>query len=232
MIHVSLLTIIIKGKTMEISGASMKIAEFFYYLSGPFIILLLLVAILQLRTGVNQLLLTRSEIAIRFKRESILLSLDLCEKGIKKINLSHKKYHEIISKNKYNHYQRKLNTFDKSSFDKNCAWLDSFFNDDNVMIHDAAVDVLNELEVFAHYALSGVLDEPFAYNAEGDIYISIMKDMKPCIAAIRDSHDSSNLAKSIKLYGMWEKKKEKESLEDKLSTIGEIKQTKMLGDHI
>lgn len=143
---------------MEFVAKYRTVAEFAYFLSWPLLILGVAVGIFQLREF-------KKEALTRFRRESTLLSLEISERKIKSIiDLAYQfgclsDQHAPVMVNKLT----KSSDFDEKEVS---LWNEWYDNDENNEAVNFSIDVLNELEAFAHYINSGIVDEELCYQLQ------------------------------------------------------------------
>jgi hypothetical protein len=82
-----------------------------------------------------------------------------------------------------------------------------------------AGELLNALDGFAVFFISGVADESVAYKAISSAYISISERYMP-LAKVANNHDGYYSA-HLELYVLWKNRKKQEQLQLKISDLND-----------
>lgn len=215
----------------EIIATYRPLAEFMYFLTGPLILVWLMLASYQLR-------LTRKEMQVRFRREATLLTLDICDNKLKKAANLSSQVDKIASK---------MNTpsipnvegCDQSAFKGNRKWLKEFNSDDKLPLYQKAIDALSEIETFSEFIQFGLVDDELAFKLEGVFFLELANDLRPYLAAMRQNSNDVLYNNIVELEKEWLLRLEKSQLVKKRKTLWEqiksilsTKKQSFLGDQI
>lgn len=82
------------------------------------------------------------------------------------------------------------------------------------------IDLLNKLEVLSTAFNSGLADERLAFNPLSKIYCNTIRNLYPLICILKDNDDSDEgYSNIIKLYGIWEDRRNKIKIEKELDDL-------------
>jgi len=186
---------------MEFIEKYKDVAEFVYYLTGPFLLIGLVVAI-------AQLYVFRKEAVIRFSRETINNSISILERKVKELRDAQDELWEVEKELDFPSYDGELSELSKNGFGESCEWLARLHHDDCMEIVNSATQLCNEIEVFAHYVFSGITDEDMCFDLQGTLFLAYMEDNKHYLAALRENGDDETYKSAVKLYELWSIKNE------------------------
>ncbi|PHN79927.1 DUF4760 domain-containing protein [Pseudomonas syringae] len=184
---------------MELVSKYKDLAEFIYYLSGPFMLVGLAIGLLQLRAF-------KTESETRFKRETIITTLTILEQKIDAID----KFHEIafghesfdeMPEETYKHLG-----FSKSSSQFNPEWLAWYQHENQIDFQNAMTNALNSLEGLASYIFSGVTDEELCYKIDHHRVMYYIKTTQVYWAEARDDDDNHIYEGIHNLYKLWQQR--------------------------
>lgn len=197
---------------MEFIKNYRDIAEFVYFLSGPFMLAGLAIGILQLRHFKN-------EIRIRIDRESVLLSVSILEDKFKELS-------KLCSTafNEDNHpdfpvYTGKVNSFHRDGLQGDEDFITQMKSDQHRNFDSAIGDCLCCLETLAQYINSGICDEQKCYELEGPLFVSYVNDFQEFIAFDREHANDKLYENMISLYHRWTSRLEHDNLLEKSNEI-------------
>ncbi|MGE7815908.1 DUF4760 domain-containing protein [Pseudomonas sivasensis] len=173
-----------------------EIAEFIYYLSWPVVIFGIRAAWLQLKAF-------NDESTTRFKRESIITSIEILEKKSDQINASFCKAFELESlAGAPKHllpiigYSSTHNTFSEE-------WKKWYYAEDQIEFSNHITDSLNHLETLSQYVFSGVADEEMCYKFECAPILKFINEMMLYIAEARTDDDDPLYEGIVNLHKTW-----------------------------
>lgn len=173
-----------------------EIAEFIYYLSWPVVIIGIRAAWLQLKAS-------NDESATRFKRESIIISIEILEKKMDQINTSYCKAFELeVAADEPEHpdtfigYSSVHNVFPDE-------WKKWYYDLDQADFSNHITDSLNHLETLSQYVFSGVADEDMCYKLESTPILKLINSMMLYLVEARTSDDDPLYEGIVNLHQTW-----------------------------
>lgn len=171
------------------------LAEFVYFLSWP-------VALIAASIGIYQIKNFRKEAQVRFRRETVSITLEILDRKIKSlINLSHNALQRDISDAPA--FEHRFEGFNKEQIHCNPQWLQWYESDESLDFRNDVIDTLNEFDTLANYIYSGILDEDLCYSLESDYILHQLETFKPYIALLIQDKNSRLYANLVKLYCNW-----------------------------
>lgn len=181
---------------MEFVTKYKDIAEFVYYLSGPLMLIGLVI-------GLYQLKYLKKDIATRVSRESTLLSVSIMEDKFKELSklvlvaFNNEKFPYIPE------FEGNVSGFIKSDIDCENDWLQEMESGQHSDFEQAVTDCLCCLETMAQYINTGICDDEKCYKLEGPLFIHYVDDLKEHIAFDRENKDDKLYENIISLYQLW-----------------------------
>ncbi|MFZ6820043.1 DUF4760 domain-containing protein [Undibacterium sp. Ji22W] len=201
--------------------------EILYLLSGPIMLVTLLI-------GLAQLWLVRKDIAAKYKRECLNTTLNIFDQKIPKIVELQRKLYEIEDEGNVSDFNYEMKTFNFRDLPDGNTWITEFQS--SPKMRHAAINLLNEIELLARVILSGMADEDFAYKAENVFYIETVSQFKSHIAFFRDPAHPNTYEVIIELYERWSKRRKIDDVEqkikqsvDELSTVPKVSKIRSIG---
>ena len=214
--------------------------ELLYFLSGPVVTILAIAALRQLqlakgalKAAEQQIILAseavgvaRRDIELRSKREAVQLAAERCEKFADRLIPRYETHLRTIKAAGVRVDQWSLadTEFQPSSLvdpDAATRWLEKLHADREVML--AATAMLNDLEAFAVYFVSGAADEETAYPAIGALFCGIVEALAPHLIHLRRRAPgvfaSGPFANSVGLYKLWHARSRQHDLEAQAQRI-------------
>lgn len=173
-----------------------EIAEFLYYLSWPVVIFGIRAAWLQLKAF-------NVESETRFKRESIIISIDILEKKIDQIGESFYKAFEHPSCNTAPEHNQQFVGYSTASNTLSEEWLNWYRDSDQIEFFNHITDSLNHLETLSQYLFSGVADEEMCYKLEHSMILKFINEMMIYIVESRTTEDDPLYEGIVKLHKTW-----------------------------
>ncbi|MCK5686904.1 hypothetical protein KAJ27_22385 [bacterium] len=183
--------------------------EILYYLSGPAIAVIAYLALGQIRVAKEQIAEQKKSLQISSKRDALKLTADqvalYCEKIIPLQNI----------------FDQKLKVEDmtilkefKVEFESGSIKVkppnESYSFKDFESVTTEFLDVVNALESFSTYFVSGVADEKVAYLSLGSTFCDSMETVSPILILI--SNDKRQFSAALNLYNIWGTRLESENL--------------------
>lgn len=194
-----LLTFQTFGVQMDFIDQYRPYVEFLYLLSGPLMLIGVIVAIIQLYFH-------RRESKIRFERETINSSINILDFKFKAIHNANDELEKLDSYNEVPFFEGEVKGLNKASVTCTNDFFTKYYDDDNHDHKTGVINVLNELETLSQYILSGVLDEELCYKLEGSHFLHYVEDYKHFIACERVIEEDECYAHLVKLYKLWSDK--------------------------
>lgn len=213
--------------------ANLIFLESVYYLSGIFVFISAIVAIIALKSF-------RTEAKIRFRRDALQATLIVVDQKKKElIHLddlfwAHQSslndcpdipYSvEMNSKSRFilNHNVKNGVILDKTGL-PDLEYYKYFHDDKNKILFNLAMDVLNELENISQYVFSGLLDAEKFFQMEAEIIIFYIEKQSPNIAVMREHRHDDFFGGIVQLYDAWKPMCEKKFIEKQMLTLQQNK---------
>lgn len=172
------------------------VAEFIYYLSWPVVIFGIRATWLQLK-AFNQ------ETKTRFKRESIMTSIEVLERKLDQIETSYLNAFEHSSTADTPEHNISFIGYSKASNTIPQSWLDWYENNDQIKFKNHITDSLNHMETLSQYIFSGVADEDMCYKLEHTMILGLINDMMIYLVESRSSEDDMLYEGIVNLHQSW-----------------------------
>lgn len=197
---------------MEIFDSTKSIVENLYFLSGPVLSLLGIVAILQL-------LMTKKAMITNARREAANIAAQQIDVYNNSIIPLYNELFLLETKKKVSAPPIKPGPFrhkylTQNMGEKKCLQI----MEKRLPLTLPILQVLNAVEAFSTYFIKEVADEEIAFSAVGQTYCSSIESMFFDIASGRDVDDQS-FQNMIELYRLWNNRLEKQSLLKEKSKI-------------
>lgn len=173
-----------------------EIAEFIYYLSWPVVIFGIRAAWLQLKAA-------NDESTIRFKRESIITSIEILERKMDQINASYCKAFELESAAEEPKHSSAIIGYSSTHNIFSEEWKEWYRDDDQVEFSNHITDSLNHLETLSQYVFSGVADEEMCYRLECAPVLKFINDMMFFLVEARTADDDPLYEGIVNLHQTW-----------------------------
>jgi hypothetical protein len=202
------------------------ILELLYFFSGVVLTIGVVVAI-------RQLSLTRTEMALRYKREAIVASLKQCESFSSFLANFGPRFQDIFNRQPAvlrTRWSPRNLVFDESTFDfKTDAgrWLQGVSSTPDRLIK--AIGVCNDLETFSLPFMKGAADEATAFVPVAAVFCELVEKFLPLIVALRngillDSSTQQRIASGpwenvLGLYAIWSTRVKKDALVSRASSL-------------
>lgn len=191
--------------------------EIAYFLSGPALVFIAYLALSQIKVTKSQLEEQRNALRINSRRDALKLTSEQITKyGVEIIPLFNKLDKKI--------FDEKIVFFEKSKvIISNNKISVKLYNDDvefdklSIILSDF-LQVMNPLEGFASYVISGIVDEKVIYHSLSTTYCNSVRTILPLL--VIGMRDENSFTSIVKLFLLWNErietdniKKEKEKLE-------------------
>lgn len=187
-------------------------AEFAYFVSWPLILLGAGIAIYQLKAF-------KEEAKIRFKRETIALSISILDRKLQSIEALTNQAFQDSSYQESPEFTGEIVGLSRAGSTFNQDWLDWYESDEAIPFFNYLVLVLNDIENFAHYIYSGITDEELCYRLEHYFILSNIESFLPYIAHAREEEDHVVYEGIAKLYRDWSDKAAHDKTQKELKKI-------------
>lgn len=183
---------------MDIITQYRPLAEFAYFLSWPLLIGGVIVGLFQIKEF-------KKEANTRFKRESILLSLEISERKLKAILALSLDFHNNYETHGpvMTHQCTPPSAFSKEDRENWSVWYEDDSNNNAVNL---VVDLLNELEGFAQYIHSGVVDEELCYQLQWAPILYQIELVYNYMSFFQTEQEEHTFENVLKLYNSWSEK--------------------------
>ena len=181
-----------------------------------------LLALWQLRLAASQLRLSRSDIQLRSRRESIAIALDQCKRFAHEI-VPHTDtvYREMMAR-KYPISTDIDPTFPMISKEADPLGAQIWVNEIELRIK--IVQMLNELESFAMYFASDLADESVAFTPTAVSFCQTCEYYRFFIGVYRQPDKMKLYQNLVKLYSIWRPRLERTVLEEQAKLLESKKQ--------
>lgn len=184
---------------MEFIKTYKDVAEFIYYITGPFILVGIGIAIMQLKAF-------KAESETRFKRETIITTLTILEQKLEQISDFYDIAFEGDLTDSMPEAQHEQLGVSMASSRLDSKWVEWYHDEDQFDFNNSVTNLLNAIEGLASYIFSGVTDEELCYKLEHTrtmFYIDLTQEYW---AECRE-HDDSALFEGIhNLQVLWSEK--------------------------
>ena len=203
----------IKEETME---QFRDYLEILYFLSGPVLVVIAYIALAQIKLAKNQIEVQRKATRISAKRDALrLTSEQIKEYGATIIPIMN-----ILDKKIEN---ESIEFFKKSEV---------VIGDDNFKVKpcsdDAEIEklkniipeflnVMNALEGFSAFFVSGIADEKLAYRSLSTTFCNQVKDFLPLIIMLSSNRNS--FFATMKLFSIWNNRLDSEAMEQQMQEL-------------
>lgn len=184
---------------MEFIANFRDLAEFIYFLTGPFLVIGVVIAIFQLKAF-------RSEATTRFSRESIQISLSLLDRKLSDINKMQVNVWSVQKKHNIGWFNGRVDDLNKDGISQDIQWINWMNSEESREISDLVFELLNEVENFTHYIYSGLVDEQLCFELEGSRVLKFIDFNKQYIAYARESNSDTTYNGIVRLYEEWSAK--------------------------
>lgn len=186
--------------------------------------------------AISQLKASKKEALTRFKRETVVATLDILER--KMVQTS------SITETVFNHPSfLKAPAIDKNALKTSRAnstfneeWLEWYVDYEQVEFVNLMADLLNQYELLAQYIFSGIMDEDLCYNMQGDHIIRSLEIIKEFWVEARKTEEDKTGEHIAMLYTRWSSRLEHDehlkahsALSTKLKSRTPTKSTKIIG---
>jgi hypothetical protein len=173
-----------------------EIAEFVYYLSWPVVIFGIRAAWLQLKAS-------NDESATRFKRESIITSIEILERKMDQINISFCKAFDLETSADEPEHPYEIIGYSSAHNIFTDDWKKWYYDADQTEFSNHITDSLNHLETLSQYVFSGVADEDMCYKLESTPILKFINDMMLYLVEARTTDDDPLYEGIVNLHQTW-----------------------------
>ncbi|MEO8190382.1 MAG: hypothetical protein ABI682_08565 [Acidobacteriota bacterium] len=199
--------------------------ELLYFLAGIVVAVAAVLALKHLRLAKEALETTKTEIKTRFKRDALILSAQQNEVFADKIIPLQAEWatavktatgREPIS------WELKNFDFNEGSFaDPNAiaAWRANAAFKDNTRL---VIRVLNQMEAFAAYFITGAADEEQAFPNIAKAFCDFVRQFSPYLTLLRKraGNESGHFPNLVALYQLWSDRAKRMNLESQAKAMG------------
>jgi hypothetical protein len=185
--------------------------EIIYFLCGPVVVLIAYLALEQIKVSKQQLIEQKRMLHIASKRDSLKLTSEQIASYLDKvIPLANSLNAKLVSEN-----ITILDEFSVEFFSGSIQLTPPEKNLNSSLKFNCFtrefVNLLNAMESFSTFFMSGVADERVAYLSLGSTFCSSMKTLAPILIPL--GKNSGAYPSAIGLYHIWGSRRETESLE-------------------
>lgn len=172
------------------------IAELIYYLSWPIILLGIGAAWLQLKAF-------NKESTTRFKRESIVTSIEILERKLGQIAVTFCDAFEYPGYSKSPKPNSPMTGYSSihNVLDQN--WLDWYHHNNQTDFYNNITECMNHFETLSQYVFSGVADEEMCYKFEHALVLKYLDDLMPYIIESRVDDEDPLYEGIVHLHQTW-----------------------------
>ena len=205
------------GKCEETTMEQLKeILELLYLLSGPAIAVLAYLALAQIKIARKQLEEQRKATRISSKRDALkTMSEQVAKYGSEIIPLINALDHKIESENIEFFSKSKVEITSEGMKVFPCSDLDE--REKVKSKFKEFTDMMNALEGFSAFFISGVADEKTAFHSLSTTFCNTVKDKAPLI--LMTSEGKHHFEATLSLFRVWNTRLETENLEKKKSEL-------------
>lgn len=187
-----------------------EVLEYLYYLAQIFLVLIALFALTQISFLIDQLQISKADIEIRTKRESIILSLQVCENFEKNILPKLIKINKFMKDRKIPKFNIETNNLtQEDDLEKMENWLEKWFISIKSILPEV-INIINDLESFSAYFLKGLADEETAFSLVSAKYCKSIEDLFFFIKYSKVKNKNLDFPRKynniLDLYELWVKK--------------------------
>jgi len=200
--------------------SSRSIIENLYYISGIVIAIAALI-------GLIQIILTKKEMQVRFRRESVAAGTQQSEVYSDNIMPLQDKLTKELIPLKLPEKKFKVENFSLSSFKRQCS-TDEYKLYLRALLKniDLFTAINNKMISFASYFVNGIADERAAYCSLSSAYCDYIAVYYPFFVLIEETSKSADEPELLVLYRIWKNRMDKtnvinniKDLKDKLNNI-------------
>lgn len=184
---------------MEFFTEYRPLFEFIYFLSGPLMLVGIIVAIIQLMAY-------REETKNRFERETVVNSINILDSKLRSIFKLTGDLYDFEKFQNIPEYTGDVSSFHKLGVDCASECLIEFDKIDNADSYNAVIKLLNEMDTFSQYVCSGIVNEELCYRLEHSAFLSYVNSFKHYIAFLRESDNDASFKSLVDLYNLWSEK--------------------------
>jgi len=203
----------IKGETME---QVRDYLEILYFLSGPALVVIACIALVQIKLAKNQIEVQRNATKISAKRDALrLASEQIKDYGstiIPIINNLDKK----IKAESIEFFKKSKVVIGDNSFKVN-PYIDVAEIDKIINIIPEFLNLMNALEGFSAFFVSGVADEKIAYRSLSTTFCNSVKDLLPLIVML--GSNCKSFSATMKLFSIWKNRLDSEVMEKQMQEL-------------
>jgi hypothetical protein len=193
------------------------VLEVFYFISGPMIALFAFL-------GLKQLTIAKNNAKMSAKRESYRLAADQCTHYFQNMIPLQNRLDEVISEKKVTFFDRAKVTIEHKEIKIGFNTKKDGLVGEITPIAIELLSVLNSLESFALFFVSGVADETLAFSSVGRTFCGEVRKLLPVIVLLAEGE--GNFRNTIRLFLIWNERiestkllKNKEAIEDRLKKL-------------
>ncbi len=203
----------IKGETME---QVRDYLEILYFLSGPALVVIACIALVQIKLAKNQIEVQRNATKISAKRDALrLASEQIKDYGSTIIPIINNLNKKIEAKS-IEFFKKSKVVIGDDSFKVNpridVAEIDKIIN-----IIPEFLNVMNALEGFSAFFVSGVADEKMAYRSLSTTFCNSVKNFLPLIVML--SSNRKSFSATMKLFSIWKNRLDSEVMEKQMQEL-------------
>ncbi|MBA7531818.1 hypothetical protein ES705_24042 [subsurface metagenome] len=190
--------------------------EILYFLSCPALVVIAYIALAQIKLAKNQIEVQRNANRVSAKRDALrLTSEQIKEYGVTIIPIINTLNKKIENEN--------MEFFKKSEVvigDDNFTvkpYSDDVEIEKLINIMPEFLNVMNALEGFSVFFVSGIADEKLAYRSLSTTFCNSVKNFLPLIVIL--SSDSNSFSITMKLFSIWNNRLDSEAIEQQMQGL-------------
>lgn len=195
-------------------------AELAYFLSGPALAAIALIALKQLRLLRNQIDLMKKDFNIRNERAAKEKAIEYTARYAQAMDLLEIYFHQLSEKEVPLHYKGPVGDFSPASIPKD--WIVQLKIRKEKL---GWIKAINELDTIATAFVTGVADEETGVHAIGTSFCANVEYFYDLISWHRRGTAEPHFSSTVKLYRIWSRRievaeleREKKEIEDKINS--------------
>jgi hypothetical protein len=191
------------------------ILELIYFVSGPFLAFVAILGLRQIKEARNQVIEAKSSRILSAKRDAFKIAADKCTYYMEIIIPLMNNLDASIKEKKVTFFEKSVVTLGTDNIKLKPHPLTE--QEKETLYSLPLTELFNPLESFALFFTSGVADEQVGYLTIGHTYCNYIKEYLPILVIL--SKDRSHYNNIMRLFFIWQGRKEKQRLESEKKKI-------------
>ncbi|MBP6039448.1 MAG: hypothetical protein KA523_04525 [Flavobacterium sp.] len=213
---------------MELFDSTKSIVENLYLLSGPLILISIIIGIYQIKISQNSLNQSKKDLFINSKRDSIKLALEQDKYILEKITpieielinyRKEKKYKMEFYKKPILFTKKELDNYGKDKLNNYIKVTDM----GNTDMLTKMITIIHNLNCVAVHYNSKIADDETGFITSGQYFCNVVEAYYPIIAIRRQNNNDVRYKDIKELYSRWSKKLESNQISSEIEELTKIK---------